>query len=611
MLEKITVSNWMAHESFEADFKPGKNLVYGLNASGKSSLAKAIAFNLTGFLSRKVDPRRDKKQVCFVDLIIQGKNKKYLVRRTINKGSRIIPALFIYEADNQTDAIYTEDKAERFLQQIFGMNPDIFQRIIYMKEEDVHEFLAKPDGRVLFEIDRLIGLEKVHKISNDMYDLERSLKVIHRNVERDRKELETAVKRELGIKESKTDIKQAKKRLEEIAFESEELMKLQGLYYCRRELVDKINEIKKMAEEQNEKKLEAKLIEKQMSIKKEKSAIEDDIKKDKGFVDELINSQGTFKAKKELKEKIIEDLSIDLESGEIPDCPTCGREMDQKLVDAILKKLKGEIKTLDKDLQTKILELKTARDDISKKEREIEELDKKIGVFKELKVATGQILIDINTNESEIAVLRKKGYPETIVAIESKIDVLDKEGTKLDRSISRTEGAKEATEEFVKGKIKQEEEIKHKMKIVELIRRAANETTEKQRETYTADVKSIAEGIWKQYKGVPWQIEWDDDFVPKARTLSSERELIAYEMSGSEKFLIMLAIRLAIQQSLEKFQLLIIDEPCQHLDEANGRLFRDILISVDENKIGQSIVFTFNRDFLEGKWANVIKLSEE
>ena len=43
-----------------------------------------------------------------------------------------------------------------------------------MKEEDVHEFLAKPDGGVLFEIDRLIGLEKVHKISEDMYRIERS-----------------------------------------------------------------------------------------------------------------------------------------------------------------------------------------------------------------------------------------------------------------------------------------------------------------------------------------------------------------------------------------------------------------------------------------------------
>ena len=147
MLEKITVSNWMAHENFEAEFKPGKNLVYGHNAAGKSSLAKAIAFNLTGFLPKKVDPRRDNNRVCFVDLTIQGKNKKYLVRRMINKEKSKKSTLFIYEADNQTDAVYTEDKAELFLQQIFGMNPDNFKRINYKKEEDVKEFLAKPEVR--------------------------------------------------------------------------------------------------------------------------------------------------------------------------------------------------------------------------------------------------------------------------------------------------------------------------------------------------------------------------------------------------------------------------------------------------------------------------------
>jgi ATPase subunit of ABC transporter with duplicated ATPase domains len=143
-----------------------------------------------------------------------------------------------------------------------------------------------------------------------------------------------------------------------------------------------------------------------------------------------------------------------------------------------------------------------------------------------------------------------------------------------------------------------------------LIKKASDETTKKLRETYTAKVKNVAESIWKQYKINPWQIEWDKDFVPKARMLSSNRELIAYEMSGSEKFLILLAIRLAIQQTLENFQLLIIDEPCQHLDETNGRLFRDILTGIDEKKVGQSIIFTYNKDFLDGKWANVIKLSE-
>ncbi|MHA1309252.1 MAG: hypothetical protein ACTSQN_18465 [Candidatus Heimdallarchaeota archaeon] len=91
--------------------------------------------------------------------------------------------------------------------------------------------------------------------------------------------------------------------------------------------------------------------------------------------------------------------------------------------------------------------------------------------------------------------------------------------------------------------------------------------------------------------------------------MSSDRPLFAFEMSGSEKFLILLAIRLAIQQTLDQFQLLIIDEPCQHLDVTNGTIIRDIITSIDEKKIGQSIIFTYNENYLEGDWSNIIKLS--
>jgi len=72
MLEKITVTNWMGHESYSVDFKHGKNLIYGKNASGKSSLAKAIAFGLTGLLPKykRCDPRRDHKIDTIVDIEI-------------------------------------------------------------------------------------------------------------------------------------------------------------------------------------------------------------------------------------------------------------------------------------------------------------------------------------------------------------------------------------------------------------------------------------------------------------------------------------------------------------------------------------------------------------
>ncbi|NPD90671.1 MAG: AAA family ATPase [Asgard group archaeon] len=612
MIEKISVTNWMAHREFESELKSGKNLIYGCNASGKSSLAKAIAFNLTGNLpKKKIDPRREKKQLCVVDLTIQGSdNKRYLIRRQINKGSKINHTLFIYDVNDLSEALYTAEDAEKFLQNLLGMNQDIFERIIYMKEEDVHEFLAKPDGGVLFEIDRLIGLDKAHKISNDMTTLLGDLKSNFNIVKKDRQQIETAVKRELGIKESKTDINKTRKRLAEIITETDELLKLQGYYETRNELVEKISQIKGMADEQDENKLETKLIEKQVKTQKEQSTVKDEIESEKKKFDDLILTRSTLEAKKDLKDKIIDDLSKDREIGEISECPTCGREMDKKLTESTIKKLKSDLSGIAKNLQKQIDEMESINNSIKKKVGMVTELEKRIVLLKDLKEITGQTLIEFNTNESAIKSLKKKNYPETIKEIEKKLDTLGAEGSELDRSIGRAEGAQEVTSKMVEKRLKQEKELEHKMKIIELIGEATEKTTKKMRETYTAQVKNLAESIWKQYKDESWRIEWDKDFVPKARIISTERELIAYEMSGSEKFLILLAIRLAIQQSLDHFQLLIIDEPCQHLDETNGRLFRDILTSIDEKKIGQSIVFTYNQDFLDGKWSNVLKLSE-
>ena len=122
-------------------------------------------------------------------------------------------------------------------------------------------------------------------------------------------------------------------------------------------------------------------------------------------------------------------------------------------------------------------------------------------------------------------------------------------------------------------------------------------------------MKNQAEEIWSKYKGEKWKIDWDKDFVPVAKPSAAQRMITAYEMSGSERFLILLAIRLAIQKSLEHFNLLIIDEPCQHLDVTNSCLFRDILMDISQEKIKQSIIFTYNEDFLKGNWTKINRLT--
>ncbi|MHA1308767.1 MAG: AAA family ATPase, partial [Candidatus Heimdallarchaeota archaeon] len=597
------------HESFSTEFTSGKNLVYGKNAAGKSSIAKAIAFGLTGLLPRykDYDPRRSKKVNTVVDIEIVAPNKKkYLVRRQIPKGARVRDvSLFIYKAEQLSEAAYTDAEATSFLEQIFGMKKDLFERIIYMKEEDVHEFLANPDGSVLFEIDRLIGLDKAHDIVNKIEHIQSQIYEKERDVNKNIKELDTAIKRSLGVTKSTTDLKKAEKRYDEISTITGELLVLKSLIEKRDGFSEKLAEIKTMAEEQDLKNLEAKLIEKQLAIEKEKATLEKSVSGQKKVYGEARLQATKNEAKKELKTSLVEELS---QIGEVQSCPTCGREMDDKLVKSTIKKLKVEISALEKAFLEEITKVESLKEKIDLGIVDVTIFSEKLNKLKDLKGNVGQLLLDFNLNEEQIKAYEKKKYPLTIEGIESKLDELDTESKALDREIGKAVGAKEVQEDYVKDLKVKEEQLKHNKKITELIIRAAQETTNKLRDEYSADVKNIAESIWNKYKGEPWAIEWDKNFVPVAKPLSADYELPAFFMSGSEKFLILLAIRLAIQQSLDQFQMLIIDEPCQHLDATNGRIIRDIITSIDEKKIGQSVIFTYNEDYLEGDWSNIIKL---
>ncbi|MHA1973360.1 MAG: AAA family ATPase, partial [Candidatus Hodarchaeales archaeon] len=576
MLEKITITNWMGHEEFSREIKNGKNLIYGKNAAGKSSIAKAIAFGLTGILPKKSDPRRNRKIDTIVDLEIVGpNNKKYLVRRQILKGVRIKETLFIYKADQLSEAAFAGDEATSFLQQIFGMKKDLFERIIYMKEEDVHEFLAKPDGSVLHELDRLIGLEKAHKLSREIIDLAKIVKDEHKHVKKDREEIATSVKRESGVKESKTDIKAANKRLGDIKTEAEELLELQGHLKEYNRIDTDLSELKRLVEVTDNSKLETKLMELMLTYKEGMEKLDSAVKSKKKELATLQDARGTLEAKSELKEKIIQDLS----AADVSECPTCGREMGKKLVTEVVKKLNKEHKELASELKTKLTKISSLLTEIEKKQQEAANTKRKREQKKEQKDQAEKLQREFEKVHTEVKHLSKK-HQYNLEQIEHQLNELEKEEYQLIQTIGRAKGAKEITEKMVEQKLKAEEDLKHKLKILELIKKAIGETTIKLRESYTANVKNVAEDIWKQYKGESWTIEWDEsNFVPIANPPSSDRPLYAFEMSGSEKFLILLAIRLAIQQTLDQFQLLIIDEPCQHLDVTNGTIIRDIITS--------------------------------
>lgn len=622
MINKLALTNWMGHDNLSIEFKNGKNLVYGKNASGKSSLAKAIAFNLTGLLHKKCDPRRNNKTESIVDLEISAQNESYLIRRQVNKGRRLSHTIFIYDSKDTSKALYTDDEAENFLQDLLGLSATILQRIVYMKEEDVHDFLANPGSGVLTEIDQMIGLEKAHETRQVMDNIITKLKSKRSFLGKEIREIDAAVRRPLGVKKTATDVKKAEKRLVNVKSEMQDLLTLRDLISNKNTLSEQIDAICEKLNIQSAKDLEKNLIEIQLQIQKQDTVLKKEIKdKEDSVKKELISKKSLEKkfdkldAQVGLRNDIIKILLDFKDEGKITSCPTCGRDMDNKLYKETKGKLETEIKELEKKkseeqqkIQRKEDIISQLHDEISKLEGKLAQLYQKYEFLKNEKTKAESILSEISSVESLIKKYKDKKYPLDLVKIDAELDKLDEEDTKLRTEIAQAQGAKEATAEHLESLKVKEEDIKHKLKVSQTIFNAALQTANELRRIYVSKVKNLAEVIWEEYKGERWEIDWDNDFVPIAKSSTATRFLTAYEMSGSERFLILLSIRLAMLQTLDKFQLLIIDEPCQHLDEANGIAIREIITNIEEDKIKQSIVFTFNPDYVEGTWSNIVKL---
>jgi exonuclease SbcC len=240
IISSITLNNWMGHKKKKVDFSDGKNLIFGRNAAGKSSLAKAIAYGVTGVLPKNCDPRRENNKITVVDLEVNfDLGEEYLIRRQIKKGKRIRESLFIYKPDEPSEALYTDTKAQEFLKGKLGISGEVFERVIYMKEEDVHEFLANPKNAVITEIDRFIGLEKAPQLLSSIDKLLDNLSGEKRAIGRQKRDLEKGLKVKMGVDLQAGKLKDINKK---IAAVETEITKLEQI----REFISKKKDIKKV-----------------------------------------------------------------------------------------------------------------------------------------------------------------------------------------------------------------------------------------------------------------------------------------------------------------------------------------------------------------------------
>ena len=611
MLLRLKVENWANKEDFEVKFKEGCNLIFGPNYSGKSSLLNAAFYALTGILPHGLAPGfmvRKGAGEAVVELDFQdSKGDVYRVRRVIKAGRKKGDAhLYPLVNGEEREEIMSGDRevSEEVLKRL-GVGLGYFLRVVFMREGDVYRFLTKPEKGLQEEFNRILGIDRVTFISKELSKLGRDMKRKIGDLERKIKDVRGKVGEE--------SVEELERRLREI---EEELGKLDQeiieMSQRKKELDEKLRLIEELES------LERKI----GGLKKKMEDIVRDIPGEGGYRERLENFLKVKREEFENMKKEVEDLKVKIESLKlkvddlkmeieklkdvITACPTCERPLTREEAKVVIKKKEKRIQQLNVDISEKKNMLKVKREELDVLKRFVADLE-------ERKRDLDSVLEDIRKineriNELRRIVRERRGEVEKeLRRIDSELKLMN---TKRDELLIEKGKVKEKIEASKVKLEKLERKLKdlvHKHYVTELFVKACNNTAEEVGKFVLDQVKREAASIWGKVRGGVWEVDWDKKLLPFLK--SGSVEYMAEQLSGAEKIVLFVALRVSLARRLGNPGFLIFDEPVEHLDEKNKEFLKEILLRLPEEGVKQLIVASCDERILEAKWDNVVKLS--
>jgi DNA repair exonuclease SbcCD ATPase subunit len=129
MIGDVRVANWKRHLQFEHSFAPGINFVLGANGMGKTSLLQAIRFGLFG-----ADDSRDAREAIRFDATSASVQVELLgdepavVGRSVDTRGRMTETLNVASATSADDLLRSR----------FGADPAFLRSLVFLSEGDVY-----------------------------------------------------------------------------------------------------------------------------------------------------------------------------------------------------------------------------------------------------------------------------------------------------------------------------------------------------------------------------------------------------------------------------------------------------------------------------------------
>ncbi|MEK6945803.1 MAG: AAA family ATPase [Nanoarchaeota archaeon] len=672
-LKKITLQNIRSYEKESIEFPSGSTLLSGDIGSGKTSVLLGIEFALFGLQPGQKGSSllRNGHDTGGVVMEFAVDDSEIILERFLKRGKGITQDYCSITIDGEKREIAVTELKDKVLELLnypkeFAKRQNLLYKFtVYTPQEEMKQIIIQDAETRVNTLRHVFGIDKYKRVLENLAILTSKLREEKRvkqaltsNVEQDKleilekeNELEskhynlTSVEREFFLKaEARKRIQEERdslqKKVEEKKLFEKEIEKSRLMTINKKDLISgnlrEIQKIKTQISELDHLKFEEtkiKRLENDISIlKTEKKSLEEK------------NMELTSKISSlNLKNKDFETLKVKLQHLEI--CPTCLQDVEPSYKANVFNKLnsdivqnKDEMEKLTGEKLPLIEQINKAEQDISAKEREVQEL-------RILKVKVE------NLNERRV---RLKDLENLNLMSEKDILLLESQTERLKSSVFELNRFENLEDEKRKElEIALREERIAEIKVAELRKeievfshqiselRSKIEKTEKIRKEldYITDVenwlsKNFASLISFVEKNVMAKLkaefskffsQWfamlvaetfntriNDDFTPIIEQQDYEIDY-AY-LSGGERTAVALAYRLALNQVLNSFlsniktrDFVILDEPTDGFSDQQLDKMRSVL---EQLNVAQLIIVSHEQK-IEGFVENVIRFKKE
>jgi len=567
VIRRLHFENWGPFDVFDWEFDPRGNFLLGDNYTGKTTVLLGICAALVGEIPFE-GKQEVRKYVCKgedtaslqVDFELEGST--YSVRRNFSPKS--LKGAFLYDKAG-SELATGWDEVTKKVSECLRVQIPYFFGISFMPEGYIYRFLEKPVKGILDEIDRVIGLEKLHGLS-------KAVKTGHASLKKVTKQFREELKAKPGeIEETletvQIELEKAEKRRKEVRKSIEGLKEQKKNFETASET--KNATWKKIEEVQKELRTITGGIDAQSYLDQTQQKITE-IKANKAIIQQKIDNMKESRSQTKTLLKTDREILDLLEDETQVVCPVCKRTMDRTLIGNLKAEMEERLQNAEtslEDLGRTLTDLKTQKKTVQDEIEEFQATHDKTSQIKEtLKtLAAKKNQAEKQWQEANQA-FEKSGGEKRLVELNQEEKALDKKIPSLNQQIGALKAGHRTETEIMKDL----EAAQHREFLAQIFEEALKETVKSSRAEATEAIKDQAADLWKTILGRTEivNVGWDAKHMVPYLEIEGE-EFSVGQLSASEKLALFLAIRLALTRRLGQVGFLIFDEPYVQLDLGN------------------------------------------